>query len=535
MLALVEAQFLSLFHFYSRGSKAGAVVAGLMSAIWYILIAVGAVAASYYCSVAGNGLRQALAAGALFGVIYWQFIPLMLVSTGAGLDLKRLVIYPLSRAQFYVLDLILRVTSGVEVLMLIAGATVGLMRNPRLAWWAPLAFVPFIVFNLGLASGLRAVVGRLMTGRRTRELSMLGLVLLATLPQILLTSSVLRRVGLGEGWVGLAWSPWSLVAQWASGGATMSGALAMLAWTGAAGAFGWWQLQRTLRFDDVAARATPVQVEATQSLGQPAGLVARLFEWLAIIVGDPQAALVEKELRSLGRTPRFRVVFIMGFSFSLLIWLPMLASTGTGTRSAPPGNFLALMVGYALLLLGESCFWNTLGFDRGAAQFYFLAPMPFAAVLKAKNLAAAIVVGLELLSITAVALVLRMPVTVQRFAEAAGVCFVMTLFLLAAGNLGSVYAPRAADPSDVWRKSSAGKTQALAVLASPLLAAPVLLAYLARYAFDSEWAFWGVMAVMALIAAVAYAVALDSAAGVAVARKESITGTLSAGSGPISS
>ena len=81
--------------------------------------------------------------------------------------------------------------------------------------------------------------------------------------------------------------------------------------------------------------------------------------------------------------------------------------------------------------------------------------------------------------------------------------------LLAAGNLGSVHMPRATDPTDVWRKAAAGKTQALAIFISPLLAGPVLLAYLARYAFDSQWAFWGAMAVCAGIAGVAYWMALE--------------------------
>jgi ABC-2 type transport system permease protein len=223
-------------------------------------------------------------------------------------------------------------------------------------------------------------------------------------------------------------------------------------------------------------------------------------------------------------------VFIMGFSFSLMIWLPMMASGGNG----PPDTFLTLMMGYALLLLGESCFWNTLGFDRTAAQFYFLAPVKFDTVLKAKNLAAAVVVGAQLLAITTVALVLRLPVTPAKFAEAAAATAVTTLLLMAAGNLGSVYAPRATDPSDVWRKASAGKTQALAIFISPLLAAPVVLAHLARYAFESEWAFWGTMALMAVVASVVYTVAMSSASEAAIARRESITALLSASGGPVS-
>ena len=256
-----------------------------------------------------------------------------------------------------------------------------------------------------------------------------------------------------------------------------------------------------------------------------------MFAWLTGVLGDPTAALVEKEMRSLARTPRFRVVFIMGFSFSLMLWLPSLATRSDA--SGMPSSFLTLMMGYALLLLGESCFWNTLGFDRGAAQFYFLAPVPFRAVLQAKNMVAGLVAALELMAITTVALVLRLPVTPTKVAEAAAAGVVTTLLLLAAGNIGSVYAPRATDPTNVWRKASAGKTQALALFASPLLAAPVVLAYLARYAADAQWAFWAVMAVMGVIAGLVYSVALDSAVTAALAKREEITAVLSAGGGPV--
>ena len=202
MAALVEAQFRSQCHFLARGSKVGAAIAGLTSLVWYGLVALGAVAAGLYCSRASE-LRNLLGAGALFVVIYWQFIPLMLVSAGAGLDLRRLVVYPLSRAQLFVLDLILRVTSGVEALMVVAAVSVGLWMNPRFAWWTPLGFVPFVAFNLGLASALRGVFGRWMAGRRTREIAMLGLVAVATLPQILLTDASLDRLGAQNGWAGL--------------------------------------------------------------------------------------------------------------------------------------------------------------------------------------------------------------------------------------------------------------------------------------------------------------------------------------------
>ena len=56
-----------------------------------------------------------------------------------------------------------------------------------------------------------------------------------------------------------------------------------------------------------------------------------MFRLPALFLPDPVAAIVEKELRSLVRTPRFRLVFIMGFSFGILVWLPLVI----GRQRAP--------------------------------------------------------------------------------------------------------------------------------------------------------------------------------------------------------
>ena len=53
--------------------------------------------------------------------------------------------------------------------------------------------------------------------------------------------------------------------------------------------------------------------------------------------------------------------------------------------SATPGfiadNYLTLVSVYALLLLSDVLFWNCFGFDRSAAQVYFLVPVKMSTVL----------------------------------------------------------------------------------------------------------------------------------------------------------
>ena len=93
--------------------------------------------------------------------------------------------------------------------------------------------------------------------------------------------------------------------------------LALLLWTAVAYAFGRWQFERMLRFDRDEAAAPKTKHLARR------GWLDRLSSWPSALFRDPLAAIVEKEIRFLPRTPRFRLAFIMGFSFGLLIWLPM--------------------------------------------------------------------------------------------------------------------------------------------------------------------------------------------------------------------
>ena len=66
----------------------------------------------------------------------------------------------------------------------------------------------------------------------------------------------------------------------------------------------------------------------------------------------------------------------------LVIWLPMALGRNSSSNSFLGANYLTVVSVYSLLLLSEVCFWNSFGFDRSAAQIYFLAPVPFSRVPK---------------------------------------------------------------------------------------------------------------------------------------------------------
>jgi ABC-2 type transport system permease protein len=321
--------------------------------------------------------------------------------------------------------------------------------------------------------------------------------------------------------------PWTSTAHFSQGRDTLQSLAIILAWLAVAGLFSYWQFRRTINFDAQAASAR------SSSGSKTSGLVEWFFRLPSMLLRDPLGALIEKEVRFLSRSPRFRLVFLMGFTFGLLIWLPVALGRQGASQSFLTGNYLTVVSVYSLLLLSEACFWNFFGFDRSAAQFYFLAPISFTRVMIGKNLSALFFILLEIGMIALVCGLLGMPMQPRNLAESFGVAVVISIFLLAAGNQLSIRQPRAMNPAASFRSGTAGRVQAILFLIYPIAFIPVGLAYLARYAFASEAAFFGVLAADAALGAVVYKLSLDSAVAAADQLKEPMVTALSRGDGPI--
>jgi ABC-2 type transport system permease protein len=287
------------------------------------------------------------------------------------------------------------------------------------------------------------------------------------------------------------------------------------------------QFERALRTDAAETRA-PDEAAATKTyFGEVLLAVPRK------LVGDPVASLIEKEIRTLSRSPRFRLLFFMGFSFGLLIWLPMMLRSDAD--SALRANYLTLVSAYALMLLGEVCFWNIFGMDRTAALAYLVMPVKFTTVLLAKNAVGGFFVALEIAIVTLFCYLLRMPVTGVDVAEAFAVTAVLVVYLFAIGNLMSTSYPRAVDPTQSWRTGSVGRIQAMLLVVYPLVSLPVLLAYGAQYAFESDAAFYGVLLIDFVIGLLVYRMALSSAASTVRTQIDRFVLALSSAEGPVGS
>jgi ABC-2 type transport system permease protein len=526
---LLWAQWRAWLNYYPRSNRTGAVFGPALMLLWYgMWLALAALTARVFAEPENAGMTATVLPSALFFVfIYWQAIPVLLASTGVSLEMKKLQVYPIPGSHLFLLDLMLRVTASFEMLLLMCGLGAGLLANPRLPKWSALGIVPFIVFNLCVAAGVREILIRLLARKRIREAVVLLLVSLAAVPQVLVVTGAWQKLRLMAGGFSQPLWPWSATAAVAGGRLTP---LVILAgWTALAYVFGRRQFERSLNFDEAEASATTV----SRGRSGERRLADRILRWPSLIFQDPLAALIEKELRFLARAPRFRLVFTMGFTFGLVIWLPV----SFGRQHDSPGvfanNYLTFVCLYALLLLGDVCFWNSLGFDRAASQAYWAMPVEFSRVLIAKNITALFFVLLEIGLITAACAVLRMPLDARRIVEAFSLTVVVSTYLVGLGNLTSVTAPRAINPAKPMRSGAPGKLQAMLLLLYPLAAIPVLLSFGARYAFESEAAFFAVLGVSGLAGAAVYWVALESAVEAASANREKILSALSQGEGII--
>src|SRR5207344_1154844 len=117
---------------------------------------------------------------------------------------------------------------------------------------------------------------------------------------------------------------------------------------------------------------------------------------------------------------------------------------------------------------------------------------------------------IQLLAAAALGAAFQLPVTLDRVVEAAAVIAVVFMSLLSVGNYIAVSNPRPADPEASMRSRNPGGMQLMMLVIYPLIFVPVALAYLARWALASDLAFYGMLAILAAIAFVAYRVALDS-------------------------
>ncbi len=524
------AQFRTMRNHLPR-TTTGAILVWILSLLWYgLFAALAVVLAIGLPQIPIEELREWLPVGLLGVFAFWQLVPLFTLSSGWSLQLNKLQIYPVPASSLFGIEVFLRITSAPEMMLVLTGAVIGLLRQPAIPVWSPFVLWLFIPFNLLLSLAVRELILHSFDRKGFRELFAVLLVSIGVLPQVLFAG----RHNVSPRYLNFArsnWTPWHGFATLSGGRVSAADVLQVMAWTALVYALARWQFQRSLIQEDGFRSGT----SAAAKEGKTAGSFSqRLFEIPSRVFGDPLGALLQKEFQSLFRMPRFRVIFGMACVFSVLIFIPLVLNGATGGRdSFISENFLAVVTLYGVLLMSDSLLLNVFGFDRRATQIYFVAPVSLETVLKAKNLTAVTFILLQCGVVLLFARVSRVAITAFNIIDAVSASAVVGLFFLCIGNLTSIAMARPVDPTQTFKKQAGGKMQLWFLLCSLSMSLLVGFAILARWALGSEWALPGVLAVEFAIGLIVYRIATQSAVERAIREREQMLEALSKGASPV--
>ncbi|MDA1314450.1 MAG: hypothetical protein O2968_14010 [Acidobacteria bacterium] len=472
-MALLQVQYRTFRH--SLGSSktdGGTRASATLAFFWYLLWAAAALALAVLPNAIGTeDVERALPGLFLFIMGYWQLTPLLTLSLGVSIDMRRTVIYPIALPTLFTVECLLRLASGAEMVIVLVGlwvgfATAGSMNQVSLA----AGFGLFILLNVFLSAAIRNFVERMFQKRRLREIVVVTLICFLMLPQALIWSQTLR------GYARTIWVvargfpiqalPSGIAADVSLGQGVWIEWMGLLSMVGLAAGFAYQQFRIA-----ISGFRHPQQSAArpTNALG------ARLLRGLTAWAGDPIAALVEKEVRSLWRSPRFRLPFFMGFTFGVFAWLPILGFWKDSTSAGWATDHVVVVISlYSFLLLGPVMFLNRFGFERKAAEAYFFLPISMRLLLLAKNFASGLYAMLEVALIGLVSGWFGMTSSPLAVIEAFVIGATALLYLFTVGNYISVRFPAPSNPDRISRGSGGhGMRAAVQFVLFPLSLAPV--------------------------------------------------------------
>jgi ABC-2 type transport system permease protein len=532
--AILRAQWLSMRAFRLSGKPASAIFSMVTSLLFYGFWVFAAYAAQAFLANPDNNdsFTLFLSPALLAAFLYWQVTPVITATMGASLDMKKLLVYPVPHGQLFLIEVMLRVTTCLEMLLIVAGISIGIARNPAMGGLAAiprvlLASGLFIAINLLLSAGLRSLLERLMLRRRTREIMIPLLVALSVAPQFLVRSKVdperMKRF-----FTPMPYLPWGAAAEILLHQDVLLPAALLLLFACVAYIFGRSQFEAGLRYDGESGTVRKPAIRQEQ------GWIERFVRFPARFLPDPIGAIFEKETVSLSRMPPFRLIFMMGSALGVILWLPRILNGQAFAPGFLNNNILTFASCYSVLVIGQVTYFNSFGFDRSAAEAWFSMPVPIGKTITGKNLAAAFFILLELLLTLMVAFVFRVPLSAQRIAESFCVSLIAALYLLSFGNITSTRVPRVLNPEKIGQGGSSKAMNALIMLCFPLVLSPIALAYWARSVFESDAVFYGMLGLASAFGALLYWIAMDSATEAANSRREKILAELSRGEGPVS-
>ncbi len=511
------------------------ILLGLLSAV-FVLGGGFVLGGAAYFAVSKRPDLLVLLFWVVFGV--WQLMSLIIGAFHQDFDFRNLLRFPLRFPAFYILSLAYGLFDFSAVMAMVwlicIGAGIGGAR-PDLLPWTLLILTAFAAVNLLLNRTVFAWLERLLARRGTREkffmifvAAMLGLQFFAiaaerwgkqSIPYLLQLKPLFHA--LPPGLAGLSIEALARTTSESSG--MTAAAAGTLCLAGYAAIFGLILRRRLLnqyQGEELGeSEAAQVVSGATESSA------ASPLTWFTSHLPPPIAAIVEKEFRYLVRNGpllmTLAVPLIMVLFFSMT-WNNPRQTPGFLKRS--PDLMFPSSVGYALLVLMPFAF-NSFAYDGRGIQTLLAAPVRFGKVLLGKNIAMATAVFAEAVGIWGLVALLREPPHVATVV--ATLCMLSFAILLnfTAGNIFSLYAPRAFDFGKFRQRQS--PITVLSVLGMQLLIVIIAVGVfsVARW-LESTWIAAGIFLALAAATLPVYSAVLDYCSGLAERRRENITAEL---------
>src|SRR5436305_3363227 len=184
--AIFWAQFRTTRNRLFRSSW-GSVLCSFLGLLWYGLLLAWGIGLALVLPSAALKEVENWAPACLLGVfLFWQSVPLFTLSTGAALQLNRIQIYPVPRGALFGIEVLLRLTGSPEMVLLLAGAWIGLLRHPALSPISAMCLLFFLPINLFFSLAIREAVLHSFERNRFRELFAVVMISIGIIPQFLL-------------------------------------------------------------------------------------------------------------------------------------------------------------------------------------------------------------------------------------------------------------------------------------------------------------------------------------------------------------
>ncbi len=376
-------------------------------------------------------------------VVYllWMALPLLEFTVNEGLDVSKLLLFPLTRS---------------ELMVSLLFST--LLDIPPVALLTLAAVVIFYMQVVGISQLVLAALMSTLQSRRFRDLSII-LIALFSMSCYLIQQLLLRGIGTGDFVTNIERARFSLYLQWTPPGMTASAIQqaslgnwgASFAWLGvslvtAALVLYLWArvLERSLSTPEVggavrvrqrkASRAAAVEAAAVATATRPRVAGGGILER----IGFTQIFVIAiKEWKYFWRDPQLKAMLLSSLYIVIIFLVGPFLNPGDSFNSL---GFLSFSAPLAVFFSVFTLSYNTLGMERQSLTTLFLLPVKPLRILLGKNLAVAVIgiVELLILSLASAALSHGWPLVLPVLAMGlAGIGVV-----IGCGNVSSVFLPQ---------------------------------------------------------------------------------------------